>query len=155
MKSSMRRARKKETPMIWVVYLWANEIEDNPIPGETILLIDHLERTPVQAKWTLQDPTLRRILHNILYGWEDNNSDENIRPYFSRRSELSTHNGCILWGSRIVVPAPGRKKTTGFVIRRTSRHGLQKGLRSFNIRYHPVRIRLRIDPSNPLVCRIV
>jgi hypothetical protein len=90
------------------------EIDDIPIPGKTILLIDHLDRTPVQAeqieKWTQQDPTLRRVLHNILYGWEDKNSDENIRPYFSRRSELSTHKGCILWGSRVVVPAPRRKK---------------------------------------------
>jgi hypothetical protein len=47
------------------------EIEDIPIPGETILLIDHLGRTPVHAeqieKWTQQDPTLRRVLHNILY----------------------------------------------------------------------------------------
>jgi hypothetical protein len=39
------------------------EIEDIPIPGETILLIDHLDITPVQAeqigKWIQQDPTLR------------------------------------------------------------------------------------------------
>jgi hypothetical protein len=75
--------------------------------------IDHLDRTPVQAeqieKWT-HVLALRRVLHNILYGWEDKNSDENICPYFNRLSELSTHNGCILWESWVVVPKQGRTK---------------------------------------------
>ena len=31
-----------------------------------------------------------------------------FKPYEQRKDELSVQNGCILWGSRVVVPPPGR-----------------------------------------------
>ena len=31
-------------------------------------------------------------------------------PYQRRRYELSTHDGCVLWGNRVIVPPPGRAK---------------------------------------------
>lgn len=46
----------------------------------------------------------------IQNGWKEKNNDEKLRPYFSRRSELSAPEGCILWGSRVVIPEPGREK---------------------------------------------
>lgn len=46
----------------------------------------------------------------IQNGWKEKNNDEKLRPYFSRRSELSAPEGCILWGSRVVIPKPGREK---------------------------------------------
>ncbi len=33
-----------------------------------------------------------------------------LNPYGSRFQELSVHDGCILWGSRVVVPPKGRQK---------------------------------------------
>ena len=33
-----------------------------------------------------------------------------MKPYFQRKSELSVHHGCVLWGSRVVVPPSGRTK---------------------------------------------
>ena len=33
-----------------------------------------------------------------------------IRPYTARKLELSVHDGCILWGSRVIVPKPGQQK---------------------------------------------
>ena len=35
--------------------------------------------------------------------------DTTLTPYFSKRNELSIHQGCILWGSRVVVPEAARK----------------------------------------------
>ena len=35
---------------------------------------------------------------------------ENLQPYWIRRSELSVNDGCLLWGSRVVVPLPRHKK---------------------------------------------
>ena len=34
--------------------------------------------------------------------------DPVIKPFFIRRRELSVYHNCILWGSRIFVPEPGR-----------------------------------------------
>ena len=44
----------------------------------------------------------------IQQGWPAQ-CDPNLTPFYSRRSELSLHQGCILWGSRVIVPAAGRK----------------------------------------------
>lgn len=90
------------------------ESVDVPVPGETILLIEHLNSTPVHAEeieeWTQLDPLLRQVTFCIKNGWKEKNKDEELRPYFSRRNELSAHEGCILWGSRVVIPEPGREK---------------------------------------------
>ena len=44
----------------------------DPVPGETILLMEHLEDTPVHSghikEWTKRDPILSRVLRFILEG---------------------------------------------------------------------------------------
>lgn len=85
-----------------------------PLPGETILLMEHLEGTPVHSghikEWTQRDPVLSRVLRFILEGWPATNKSEELNPYFSKQSELSVEDGCVLWGSRVVVPPQGRQK---------------------------------------------
>ena len=44
--------------------------------------------------------------NNVLTGWPVTVSEE-FKPYQSRIKELSTQNGCILWGSRVVIPPTG------------------------------------------------
>lgn len=86
-----------------------------PIPGETILLLDMLNSLPVTAEnikqWTSRDPVLSRVRDMLLQGWQFTN-DPDFKPYQRRKDELSVHNGCVLWGSRVVVPPPGRVKIT-------------------------------------------
>ena len=36
--------------------------------------------------------------------------DPDLKPYCQRRDELSTEEGCLMWGSRMVVPPRGRKR---------------------------------------------
>ena len=43
----------------------------------------------------------------VLQGWESQ-LDPEFKPYMQRRNALSVHNGCVLWGSHVVVPPPGR-----------------------------------------------
>ena len=82
-------------------------------PPELVLLFEHLNDSPVSAKdiagWTRRDPTLAVVLQCIQEGWPDSAENSDIKPYFSRRNELSVHSGCILWGTRVVVPTPGRQ----------------------------------------------
>ena len=37
-------------------------------------------------------------------GWSNPCSDLKLKPYFVRRNELTVHQGCIMWGIRVVVP---------------------------------------------------
>ena len=43
----------------------------------------------------------------VLQGWESQ-LDPEFKPYMQWRNELSVQNGCVLWGSHVVVPPPGR-----------------------------------------------
>ena len=59
------------------------------------------------AGWTHKDPTLSRVMQHIMLGWPATVESE-LKSYWNRRLELSTHAGCILWGLRVAVPPQGR-----------------------------------------------
>ena len=84
-----------------------------PLPGETVQLLDALQNAPVTAKqiqqWTDTDPLLARVRRMVLKGWQYTNEEE-LQPFHRRRNELSVQDGCILWGSCVVVPAAGRRE---------------------------------------------
>ena len=58
--------------------------------------------------WTQRDKTLSQVLQYVQKGWPTE-GDTELEPYSSRRNELSSYEGCILWGNQVVVPPPGRE----------------------------------------------
>ena len=82
------------------------------LPGETVLLLEHLDNTPVTShqiqKWTRRDPILSKVYQFSLNGWPNHCQDENLQPYWKRKNELTIEGGCILWGNRVIVPSQGR-----------------------------------------------
>lgn len=92
--------------------LLKSSLERTPLPGDTILLLKHLETAPVNAhdiqRWTRKDIILSTVLRYILNGWPSKCPNEDIRPYYSRKNELSSQDSCILWGGSVVVTEPGR-----------------------------------------------
>ena len=76
-------------------------------PAELVLLMEHLADSPVTAKqiqvWTRRDPTLSTVMHYLQHGWPSK-VNPNLSNYVSRSTELSVHEGCILWGNRVVIP---------------------------------------------------
>ena len=84
-----------------------------PIPGDIILLLNHLSESVIQANhietWIDKDPLLSCIRHSIQTAstLSDSETDLTIRPYMQRHSELSVIDGWILWGSRVVIPSEG------------------------------------------------
>ena len=91
-----------------------NHITVTPAPADVIHLLDLLSKTPVNAEnirnWTRVDPRLSKVYHYVMTGWPRSipENDLELKPYFDRRTELSVHNGVLLWGSRVVVPPQGR-----------------------------------------------
>ena len=75
---------------------------------ELVLLAEHLVTANDIQGWTWKDKTLSHVLQYIQQGWP-NEGEKDLEPYSSRQLELSTFKGCILWGSRVVVPPPGRE----------------------------------------------
>ena len=41
------------------------------------------------------------------HGWTLTDPNPSFLPYYNRRNELSTSNGCVLWGSRVIIPPAG------------------------------------------------
>ena len=61
--------------------------------------------------WTDRDPTLSKVRKWVQEGWPARaQRDPDLQPYCQRRDEVSTEGGCLLWGSRVVVPPRGRKR---------------------------------------------
>lgn len=73
------------------------------------LYLEKFSVLPVTAKQiateTARDPILSRVLRCVQYGWlEDSYNQDFLKPYYSKCSELTTEQGCIMWGMRVVVP---------------------------------------------------
>ena len=90
----------------------SNHITTVLLPGDVLLLFQTLQGTPLRAdqihQWTDTDPVLSRVRRNVLSSWVDSDEPE-LQPYQSRAAELSVQDGCLLWGSRVVVPEKGRE----------------------------------------------
>lgn len=79
---------------------------ESPVMGDVLLLEDPPEAFADAAKiaqLTKKDPVLSRVLKWIRTGWPEK-VDDQFRPYFVRRDELSSYRDCILWGCRVVIP---------------------------------------------------
>ena len=83
------------------------------IPGDTILLIDHLNSTSVKAAqigvWTQRDPVLSSVTRHVRQDWPSKPTNDAQKPYYNRREELSVEDNCLLWGNRVVILPQGRK----------------------------------------------
>ena len=83
-----------------------------PQPFETVLLMERLNSSLVTAthirEWTSRDPELSKIRKFALQGWPGL-TDLNC-SYNKRKEEISVEDGCLLWGTRVIVPPQLRSK---------------------------------------------
>ena len=90
----------------------SEELPANEEPPELVLLMEHLADSPVTARqiqsWTRRDPLLTPVVQALQHGWPKE-GNPNLVPFQSKRNELSLFDGCILWGSRVVVPKKGQR----------------------------------------------
>ena len=78
-----------------------------PMPEELVLLLETMEFSPVTVKQikncTEHNTVLSTVRRTVKQGWPNSVKPE-CRPYHSRKLELSIQDGCLLWGSQIIVP---------------------------------------------------
>ena len=79
--------------------------------GDLIHLVDHLSATMVTAarikEWTSKHPVLSKVKKYVMVGWPEEVGID-LKPYRSRWHEQSALDGCVLWGSRVVIPLQGK-----------------------------------------------
>ena len=84
-----------------------------PVPEEVVLSLSIVNDTPITAtkiaQWTARDPVLSKVVNFVLQGWPSV-VDEEFTAYSRRKDELSVEQGCLLWGSRFIIPRPGREE---------------------------------------------
>ncbi|XP_021351102.1 uncharacterized protein K02A2.6-like [Mizuhopecten yessoensis] len=89
----------------------AVKLSEPPIPGDINMVLQQLEDSPVKVEqvrsWTLQVPLLAKITSYVKSGWPPKNTDTQMSPYYSIRTELSVEDGCLLRGSRVIIPLKG------------------------------------------------
>ena len=56
------------------------------------------------AKETQKDITLKAVFQCVSSGWPAKSNDK-LRAFAARKNELSLEKGCILWGTRVVIPS--------------------------------------------------
>ena len=56
------------------------------------------------SRHTRRDTVSARVLEYTLVGKLNHVTEEELKPYFTRRNELTADQGCVLWGMRVIIP---------------------------------------------------
>ncbi|XP_045194815.2 uncharacterized protein K02A2.6-like [Mercenaria mercenaria] len=88
----------------------SGRVSENSDPMDVYLhsVMDTLPVTAIQiANATRWDKILSQVYDMVQHGWSRYKPDSvslEIDPYWNRRNELFLHQGCLMWGCRVVVP---------------------------------------------------
>ncbi|XP_044171405.1 uncharacterized protein K02A2.6-like [Acropora millepora] len=85
------------------------EADDWSMEGDQVNRVQ-IKRTPITAsrirEATRGDPVLSCVLHFVLYDWPaEENTLEELRYYRAKREEFTVEDGCLLRGTRVVIPS--------------------------------------------------
>ena len=84
-----------------------------PVPADMILMTQYLDMSPVTASdirhETSCDPVLSQVFIWTRDGFPDHNNDKLLKPYTQRRDEFSIHDGCLMWGTQVIIPSAYRQ----------------------------------------------
>ena len=91
------------------------ERDEVPLPAEVVFLLQTLDYSPITSEqiriMTRRDPVLSKILDYVTTGaWPTNCVDTNLSAYFNKQDEISIEQGCVLWGTRVIIPSRGRER---------------------------------------------
>ena len=85
----------------------------NCVPEEVNFLFSLVDQAPLSAKdiakETQEDITLKAVFQCVSSGWPAKSNDQ-LRAFAARKNELSLEKGCILWGTRVVIPSSSQTK---------------------------------------------
>lgn len=81
---------------------------DEGYDSTELYMIHLMDSLPVNSKEvkreTLRDPLLKLVYELTMTGWPENVEQEDLKAYFLKRNEVSIHQGCLVWGLRVLIP---------------------------------------------------
>lgn len=76
------------------------------------LLAEHLQQAPLNAtqvaRMTRTDCELAGVYKYVMEGWPSQ-VETPLTVFFTKRNDLTTEHGCVLWGTSVIVPQQMRK----------------------------------------------
>lgn len=85
----------------------ANDSEEDIMDEAHIFQVSQMERLPVTSsqlrKETSKDKLLAVVYDAAMRGW-NKPEDKTLLPFYERRNEITVHQGCLLWGIRVIIP---------------------------------------------------
>jgi len=93
-----------------------SDVEDST----SVFFAAQIDSLPVTAKEiraaTRKDPLLSKVYDIVLYGTVPaGDTIPGMAAYVSRRNELSIHDGCLLWSSRVIIPEELRRRVLDLI----------------------------------------
>ena len=94
----------------------ADSLSRLPVPGEedqdtaatAMFKISFIEELPITAidiaAETKKDGVLSQVYQFVLEGWPLRGVDDSLKPFYQRKDQLTTDQGCLLWGTRVIIP---------------------------------------------------
>ena len=86
----LQQTEREETEMGLSEVFHVTQFELLPVASEAV------------ARETRRDPILARVYESIVKAWSI--CIDGDKPYYQWHNELTVHQGCLLWGIRVVIP---------------------------------------------------
>ena len=84
------------------------------MPADVVLVLIQIDSTTAKANHiksrTERDPTLSKVKKYCMTTWPSGSEDEQLQPFMKRKTEIFIQDGCLLWGSRVIIPHQGQQK---------------------------------------------
>ena len=81
------------------------QVRDSAQKVHLLMQTNELPVTATQiSKETLHDSELSIVVKAVQHGHWPTDSSVDLKPFYKRRDELSIVDGCLLWGTRVVIP---------------------------------------------------
>ncbi|PIO74331.1 hypothetical protein TELCIR_03660 [Teladorsagia circumcincta] len=62
------------------------------------------------AKATQEGEALRKVYKYVMSGWPQKVKENYLKPYEKSKTEINKYKGCLMWGSRVVIPKKFRRR---------------------------------------------
>lgn len=70
-----------------------------------VSFIDGLPVTAADiATETRKNPVLSHVYQFVLEGWAQRGVEDELKPFYQCKDQLTTDKGCLLWGTRVIIP---------------------------------------------------
>ena len=82
--------------------------EDQDAAAIAMFKVSFIDELPITAsdiaEETSKDSVLSLIYKYVMEGWPQRGVEDNLKPFYHRKDQLTTDQGCLLWGTRVIIP---------------------------------------------------